>query len=86
MGAEVPGVERTEEVWPQAELPAAAQEQGELRHSGRRSEGNQEEHWISPRQNQQEVGATEGLFDVNFKISTVSLCNYTNARYKEPLK
>ena len=51
MGAEVPGVVRTEEVRPQTELPAAAEEQGELRDSGGGSEGNQEEHWVSPRQN-----------------------------------
>ena len=82
VGAEVPGAEWTEEVWPQTELPAAAQEQGEPGDSGRGSEGIQEEHWISPGQNQQEVGGAlppgqlKGPFDCNFKISTLSQSHY----------
>ena len=51
VGAEVPGGDGNQEVRPQTELPAAAEEQGELRDSGGGSEGNQEEHWVSPRQN-----------------------------------
>ena len=55
MGAEVPRVERTEEVRPETEFPAAAEEQGEPGDSSGGCEGEQEEHGLSPRQNQPEV-------------------------------
>ena len=62
VGAEVPGGERPEEVWPPAQLPASAEEQGELRDSSRGREGNQEEHRVAPRQGQPEVKPSDVSF------------------------
>ena len=55
MGTEIPGDARNEEVRPETQYPASAEEQGEPGHARRRGEGVQEEHGISSGQSQQEV-------------------------------
>ena len=62
VGAEVPGGERPEKVWPPTELPAPAEEQGELGDSSRGRQGNQEEHRVAPRQGKPEVKPSDVLF------------------------
>ena len=79
MGAEVPGGERPEAVWPSAELPAPAEEQGELGDSSRGRQGNQEEHRVATRQGQPQVKPSDVSFyfymrlDISTKSSIV-LC------------
>lgn len=55
VGAEVPGGDGNQEVRPQTELPASAEEQRELCDSHRGCEGVKEEHWLPPGEAQQEI-------------------------------